>query len=163
MQIAIKTTKAVELGDAVEWGDRDLTAGAACGGHLDPAAPDRAWGLSATLSTWEAVRLVAQVDGVTVGVIVGAISGDGQGIVHGPVVEEAARRRGVGTRLLAELTAMHQQIGLSEQRIVLDEGNLPAARLFSRHGFLPLPLGTGPEPAADGERVWARQFDAWSW
>jgi ribosomal protein S18 acetylase RimI-like enzyme len=111
--------------------------------------------------TW----LVAEADTATVGMIAGAIAGDGGGTVHALVVDDSVRRQGVGSRLLDELTVNHRQKGLTEQRLLIHDGNLAAVEFFARHGFRPnepFALAAG-EPEVSGVRHWCRQLDAWSW
>src|SRR5262245_24024944 len=49
-------------------------------------------------------------------------------------VDEACRRRGVGSRLLSELEALARERGVAEAFVLTDADNVPAMRLYEAAG-----------------------------
>lgn len=83
--------------------------------------------------------LVARVDGVVVGCGAVRQRDDTTAEVKRMFVDPAARGRGVGRRVLAELEAWAVDAGMT--RLVLEAGDrqAEAIRLYRRHGFRPIP------------------------
>lgn len=99
--------------------------------------------LEETFSQSGAAMFLATTEGLAVGCS-GVIPHDGpSGEVKRLYVSSAARRRGVGSRLLAECVRFAGQFGY--QRLVLDVvvKRRPAMALYKQHGWTPIPQWEG--------------------
>jgi ribosomal protein S18 acetylase RimI-like enzyme len=90
------------------------------------------------------VFLVAELDGAVVGYLLGGLEGrdwmlllDDCGKIHDVYVDETARGRGIGARLVEDAVA--RLVAMGAPRIVLSTAwpNDVARRLFARLGFRP--------------------------
>lgn len=84
--------------------------------------------------------LVAERDGVVVGMVtvqlvVSTAEGGLAGLVEDLVVAAAARRGGIGRRLLVRAGAWARARGASRLQLLADRGNLPALRFYARLGW----------------------------
>jgi len=129
-------------------------AGAAgCAGAaalLAAALPD-AWSapsLASLLASGRGCLLLAEEAGVLRGVLVGE-RGPDEFHVHALAVAADARRRGLGTALLAAALAEARVAGLARVHLELRASNLGALALYRRFGFAA--LGRRPRYYAGGE------------
>ena len=60
-----------------------------------------------------------------------------EGYIGNVAVTPGHRRQGVGDALLAALTALGRERGLAFLTLEVRESNLPARRLYEKHGFRP--------------------------
>jgi ribosomal protein S18 acetylase RimI-like enzyme len=91
------------------------------------------------ISGWEGAenRLFAAIEGGRwVGMAVGSrAAGDPVAHVYGMWVDPAARRGGIGRRLLDEVVAWAESGGSTELELGVTETNEAARRLYERYGF----------------------------
>jgi len=79
--------------------------------------------------------LVAENDGTVVGFLMAWSVADELHVIN-LAVDEAWRRRGIGTRLLAAAFAAGRDEGCVLATLEVRAGNLPALAFYERHGFL---------------------------
>lgn len=107
--------------------------------------------------------LVATIDGTVVGYAWGSLEGidymalrGPAGVLHDLVIDEACRRRGIGSLLLDAAVAALEAAGARQFVLSTAARNEQAQRLFVRHGFRPTMLEmtrdlSGHESARRGE------------
>jgi len=103
--------------------------------------------LGAQLAEPETTVLVATVDGTVVGYAWGSMDGIDYMSLRGPaavlhdlVIDEAMRRRGIGSLLLDAAMAALEAAGARQFVLSTAARNESAQRLFARHGFRPTML-----------------------
>jgi N-acetylglutamate synthase-like GNAT family acetyltransferase len=81
------------------------------------------------------LNLVAESEGRIVGCVHAGLLSPAETFLQGLRVDPAMRRRGVGSRLMAELAERLRRRGLAVQRAVTAQGNGPARRLLAALGW----------------------------
>lgn len=105
-------------------------------------APEERW--RDRLNMPDSHNLVASIDGVAVGMATGA-SFDGVYELIGMWVAPAARGRGVGDALIAEVSRWATDRGADKLHLDVVVHNAHAIALYARHGF----VDVGPSREAD--------------
>ena len=95
--------------------------------------------LESQLPDGQHVFLVAEEDGKILG-YVGMMFVLDEGSIANVAVDPAARRRGIGRSLIAELIWRAQALALSFVTLEVREHNEPAIRLYAGFGFEPVGL-----------------------
>lgn len=131
------------------------------GEDADAAAPriaDR-YLHSETAAAW-----LALVQGKAAGLLLLSHGWNGFGLIEQIEVDRAQRRRGLGTRLLAQAEEWARERGLAGLRLETQDVNVAACELYARNGFV---LGgfdrclyaAIPAHAAETALYWYRLFD----
>lgn len=101
-----------------------------------------AWFLGTQLAEPDAIILVAEEDGATIGYVYAGLEPmswkelrEPAGFIHDVAVDERARGRGVATALIAAASAWLEQRGAPRVLLWTAEHNAGAQRLFARLGF----------------------------
>ena len=84
------------------------------------------------------LRLIVESDGVAVGAVdLYDVDRLNRRAMVGVMIEEGSRRRGLGRRALAELSAYCADVlGLHQLGAIVEAGNAPSHRLFAGSGFV---------------------------
>lgn len=114
---------------------RDLAALAALEAEIF-ASPWTEAQLSGYLEPGKHLFLVAEEGDRIIG-YVNAMTVLDEGYIGNVAVTPGHRRQGVGDALLAALTALGRERGLAFLTLEVRESNLPARRLYEKHGFRP--------------------------
>lgn len=107
--------------------------------RLEHASFSDPWPREALLAELQVDRLrrplVAETDGTVVGFLMAWSVADELHIIN-LAVDEAWRRRGLGTRLLEAAIGIGREEGSVLVTLEVRAGNLPARSFYQRHGFL---------------------------
>lgn len=108
--------------------------------------------LAAGVGSADTHPIVAELDGVWVGLSWGRIDPDDRAVasLYQMWVAPEARGRGVGRLLLDAVTEWARAAGARELRLAVTCGDTPATRLYARAGFLP---AGEPEPIRPGSEL----------
>jgi ribosomal-protein-alanine N-acetyltransferase len=79
--------------------------------------------------------IVAQVNGIVVGFVVGFLASETTGRIFSLAVNPSYQGRKLGSALLNEIIQVFRGIGVSEIILEVRKGNVKARRLYERHGF----------------------------
>ncbi len=130
------------------WGDYDAVAAVwtAAGRDVLPRAE-----LAATLTREPQLFLVAEAGRAVAGVVLGTYDGR-RGWILRLAVDPAHRRRGVASRLVAELERRFAALGCPRINLLVMPENEAGLRFWQALGYLPMPdvLCSKPLPAAPG-------------
>ncbi len=80
--------------------------------------------------------IVAQLNGLIVGFIVGFLTPDVKGRIFSLAVLPAYQNRGIGSSLLKEIIEVFREIKVPEIILEVRQGNVKAKRFYERHGFI---------------------------
>jgi ribosomal protein S18 acetylase RimI-like enzyme len=101
-----------------------------------------AWWFERVLADAEAVLLVAETEGALAGYAYGGLEErdwnlllDEHGAIHDIYVADDRRRQGVGQALLVAIVAELERLGAERIVLATMPTNVPAQKLFARHGF----------------------------
>ena len=80
--------------------------------------------------------IVAEMNGVVVGYVVGFQTIEGTGRVFSLAVDPGYQNLGIGGALLNEILAIFGREGISEVLLEVRSNNVRAQRFYKRHGFI---------------------------
>jgi ribosomal protein S18 acetylase RimI-like enzyme len=99
------------------------------------------------LARADAATFLASIDGRDVGIAVAAASGEGDAELYAMWAAPEARGKGVGDNLVRSAVAWARERGFKRISLGVSDRNVPAIRLYARHGFEPTgERGTLPPP-----------------
>jgi ribosomal-protein-alanine N-acetyltransferase len=79
--------------------------------------------------------IVAQVNGLVVGFVVGFLASQTTGRIFSLAVHPSYQKRKLGSALLKEIIQVFRGIGVSEIILEVRSGNVKARRFYEGHGF----------------------------
>lgn len=79
--------------------------------------------------------VVAEVNGIVVGFVVGFLASERTGRIFSLAVHPLYQNRRLGSALLKEIILVFRKMGVSEIILEVRKGNLKARRFYERHGF----------------------------
>jgi len=80
--------------------------------------------------------IVAQINGLIVGFVVGFLTSETTGRIFSLAVLPAYQNRGIGSSLLKDIIEVFRGIRVSEIILEVRLGNMKAKRFYERHGFI---------------------------
>jgi ribosomal-protein-alanine N-acetyltransferase len=81
--------------------------------------------------------LVAEDDGAVIAYGLGVAQAEREdGWILGMAVAPDQRGQGIGARILVQLLAVFQRLGVARVLLTVEPGNAPARRLYDEHGFV---------------------------
>ncbi len=101
--------------------------------------------------------MVAEVEGIVVGYVVGFRTIEGSGRVFSLAVDPKYQNIGIGGALLNDLLTIFKKGGVSDVVLEVRSGNIKAQRFYERHGFIR--FGTAENYYNDGENAVLMKFD----
>ncbi len=100
--------------------------------------------------------IVAQINGLLVGYIVGFQASKDAGRIFSFAVSPAYRNRGIGSALLKEIINIFGKVGVSKIILEVRSGNVRAIKFYERHGFYK--VGVAENYYNDGESAILMEF-----
>jgi ribosomal-protein-alanine N-acetyltransferase len=79
--------------------------------------------------------IVAEINGMVIGYVVGFLTKEGTGRVFSLAVHPAYQGRGAGSALLKELASIFRNSGAVEIILEVRSGNIRARKFYEKHGF----------------------------
>ncbi len=79
--------------------------------------------------------IVAEMNGMVIGYVVGFLAKEGTGRVFSLAVHPAYQGRGAGSALLKELAGIFRNLGAVEIILEVRSGNIRARKFYEKHGF----------------------------
>ncbi|VVB91124.1 putative N-acetyltransferase [uncultured archaeon] len=79
--------------------------------------------------------IVAEMNGMVIGYVVGFLTKEGTGRVFSLAVHPAYQGRGAGSALLKELAGIFSNLGAVEIILEVRSGNIRAKKFYEKHGF----------------------------
>ena len=79
--------------------------------------------------------IVAEMNGLVIGYVVGFLTKEGTGRVFSLAVHPAYQGRGAGSALLKELAGIFRNFGAVEIILEVRSGNIRARKFYEKHGF----------------------------
>ncbi|MCX9010829.1 MAG: ribosomal protein S18-alanine N-acetyltransferase [Candidatus Methanoperedens sp.] len=79
--------------------------------------------------------IVAEINGIIIGYIVGFLAEEGTGRIFSLAVHPAYQYRGVGSALLKEIIGIFSRAGVPAIILEVRAGNTRARRFYEKHGF----------------------------
>ena len=79
--------------------------------------------------------IVAEVNGLVVGFVVGFLSSETTGRIFSLAVHPSYQNRKLGSALLKDIIQVFRRIGVSEIILEVRKGNVKARKFYERHGF----------------------------
>ncbi|MER6592679.1 GNAT family N-acetyltransferase [Micromonospora purpureochromogenes] len=107
--------------------------------------------LTAKLTRDPQLFLVAEVDGVIAGVVLGTYDGR-RGWILRLAVDPAHRRQGIATVLVGELEARFTAVGCPRVNLLVMPDSTAALRFWQTLGYLPMPDVLCTKPMGDTSR-----------
>ncbi len=101
--------------------------------------------------------IVAQINGLVAGYIVGFQASEETGRIFSFAVRPEYRNRGIGGALLREIINIFGKIGVSKIILEVRSGNVMAIKFYERHGFYK--VGISENYYGDGEDAVLMEFD----
>jgi ribosomal-protein-alanine N-acetyltransferase len=79
--------------------------------------------------------IVAEMNGMVIGYVVGFIAKEGTGRIFSLAVHPAYQGHGAGSALLKELAGIFRNFGAQEIILEVRSGNIRAKKFYEKHGF----------------------------
>ncbi len=101
--------------------------------------------------------IVAEVNRIVVGFVVGFLAQEGTGRIFSLAVHPLYQNRGIGSALLKEIIDIFRKSNVVEVVLEVHLGNLKAKRFYERHGFEE--TGIADKYYSDGENAFLMKLN----